>query len=66
MDLTNSSNYFYLKNEFLSHFPWIFYLLDSAHNIYRVQGSGVKIPKTQSAPVKDGGLIQVFVRVFSK
>jgi hypothetical protein len=31
-----------------------------------VQGSGVKIPKTQSAPVKDGGLIQVFVRVFSK
>ena len=31
MGLTNSRNYFYIKNGFLFHFPWIFYLWTAPH-----------------------------------
>jgi hypothetical protein len=63
MDLTNSSNYFHIKMDFYFIFPG-FSISWTGRIIYReCRGSGVKLPKTQSHPAVDCGLITYTLEV---
>jgi hypothetical protein len=50
MGLTNSRNYFYIKNGFLFHFPWIFYLWTAPHFLESTGGSEKKRSQDTDRP----------------
>jgi hypothetical protein len=57
MNLSNSSNYFHIKNLFSIYFLWFSSSLDWASNTVKRRGSGEKEYKTQAITGLDRGLI---------
>jgi hypothetical protein len=57
MGLTNSRNYFYIKNKFLFHFPWIFYLWTAPHFLESTGGSEQKVPRHRQTQARTAGSI---------